>query len=109
MRIEPMKTTKPAWTAKLGTEDKTTFAVSESKPFFSYTEMPRTSVSVKMLGKLRRGDVTRPISVLLPDSVLTRLDASIQGARQPSIVALIEYALDTLDRNNQTILVENVE
>ena len=102
-----MADTKPAWTAKLGSKDKTTFAKPERRTFFKFTEMPRDTVAVKVVGKIRRGDIAHQLLLQLPSTLYSRIEGAITGASGPALVALIEYALDTLDSKGLTIIVEN--
>ena len=98
---------QPAWTNKLGIDDKTTFAKPTEETFFKRTEMPRSSSAVKVVGKIRRADVGHQLLLQLPATVSNRIAKAINGASGPGLVALIEYALDQLDNNSLTIIVEN--
>lgn len=101
---------KPAWTAGLGAADKTTFAEKpQAQPgtFFHLVEGQRAGASVVVRGKIRRGDISREMLVPLPAVTNERIQQAIMGANAPGIVALVEWALDELERQGKTLTVEN--
>ena len=105
-----MANAQPKWADKLGVDDKTTFAKPTTEgTFFKRTEMPRSSSAVKVVGKIRRADVGHQLLLQLPATVSNRIAKAINGASGPGLVALIEYALDQLDSNSLSIIVENRE
>lgn len=100
----------PAWTTKLGTEDKTTFAKpAPAKRFFKLSLVEGLSSLVSVNGKIRRADIARQMLLQLPPETDARLTAAVKGAQGPAVVALIEFALDALEKDGKTLFVENRE
>ncbi len=96
---------KPAWAAKLGSNDKTTFQ-AESGSFFRSSAVPGNP-AILVKGKIKRADVAHSVLLQLPKATSDRLNKLLLGAAAPGIVGLIEYALDQIERDGITLTIEN--
>ena len=71
-------------------------------PAIGYAIGKRDEVMVKPHGKLPRGDFSFTL-VALPKSLKERLEASVSGSKSHAIVGLVNYALQKLEKRNQTL------
>ena len=81
------------------------------RTYFDLTTAPRAAgvATVQSKGKIGHGDYESTAYLQLPEVINRRLTAAVVGAKAPAIVALIEFALDELDRQNLTLLTANEE
>lgn len=96
---------KPAWTQKLGAEDKTTFSAGADS-FFKCTTQPGTP-AVLVKGKIKRTDVAHSVLLQLPATTNDRLNKLLVGAAAPGIVGLLEFALGQIENDGQVLTIEN--
>lgn len=77
--------------------------------FFSLTEKPSPNGEqmVVVKGKICRGDVGKNAYLMIPTPTQNRLDKVLTGPMTPGIIGLIEYALDELERNGKSLVIEN--
>ncbi len=62
---------------------------------------------VRCTGKIRRGDVGKALYLQLPAATARRLEGNVLGPLAPSLIGLLEFALDELDRQSLTLAVAN--
>lgn len=75
--------------------------------FFSLvTEKARTE-TVIVKGQIRRGDVAKSSYLMIPGPTHQRLERVLMGPLTPGIIGLIEFALDELERQGKTLIIDN--
>lgn len=78
-----------------------------SATFFSLsTEKARTE-AVIVKGQIRRGDVAKSSYLMIPGPTHQRLEKVLMGPLTPGIIGLIEFALDELERQGKTLVIDN--
>lgn len=77
--------------------------------FFAFTEKPSPNGEqmVVVKGQIRRGDVGKNAYLMIPTATQKRLEQIITGAMTPGIIGLVEWALDELERQGKSLVIEN--
>jgi len=75
--------------------------------FFSLVTESRRVESVVVKGQIRRGDVGKSSYLMIPGPTYERIQKMMMGPMTPGIIGLIEYALDELDRQDKTLVIDN--
>lgn len=70
------------------------------------TEVGRTELVI-VKGKIKRGDVSKSSYLMIPGPTTKRLEKVLMGALTPGIIGLVEFALDELERQGKTLIIDN--
>lgn len=77
--------------------------------FFRLAEAPRQLEDMAVLVRAKiTGEDGRKILVTVPSDVEARLSRNVTGPVSNAIIALAEYAMDRLDKENKMLVVDNV-
>lgn len=75
--------------------------------FFSLRTEPLRNELVVVKGKIKRGDVAKSSYLMIPGATNSRMEKVMMGALTPGIIGLIEFALDELERQGLTLVIDN--
>ena len=75
--------------------------------FFNLSTEEGRNELVIVKGKIKRGDVSKSSYLMIPGPTDKRLERVLMGALTPGIIGLVEFALDELERQGKTLVVDN--
>lgn len=75
--------------------------------FFSLVTDKAQAGKVIVKGQIRRGDVAKSSYLVIPGPTNQRLEKALMGALTPGIIGLVEFALDELEKQGKSLIIEN--